>query len=139
MSLKEQLDEVVETQLRLVRDDSRHFYDQVNKSKEFGVARGILQSLTEVLDSERAKIRTSDFDADIRLLPAPDADQTAKATKIHVTNKVEYRQWQIFRLLTFTVSETRVIDNQEITVTNEYDSEFALFEYLTKAIAARVG
>jgi len=37
------------------------------------------------------------------------------------------------------VSETRVIDNQEITVTNEYDSEFALFEYLTKAIAARVG
>ena len=73
------------------------------------------------------------------MLPAPDADQTAKATKIHVTNKVEYRQWQIFRLLTFTVSETRVIDNQEITVTNEYDSEFALFEYLTKAIAARVG
>jgi len=42
MSLKEQLDEVVETQLRLVRDDRRHFYDQVNKSKEFGVARGIL-------------------------------------------------------------------------------------------------
>jgi len=139
MSLKEQLDEVVEAELRRVSEDSRHFYDQVNKSKEFGVARGILQSLAKVLDSERVKIRTSDFDADIRMLPAPGTEEAAKATKIHVTDKVEYRQWQIFRLPTFTVSETREIDNQEITVTNEFDSEFALFEHLTKATTARVG
>jgi len=139
MSVKEKLDEVVETQLRRVSEDSRHFYDQVNKSKEFGVARGILQSLAEVLDSERVKIRSSDFEANIRILPGPDAEDGAKAAKIHVTNKIEYRQWQIFRLPTFTVSETRMIDDQEITVTNEFDSEFALFEHLTKAIAARVG
>jgi len=139
MSLKEQLDEVVETELRRVSEDSRHFYDQVNKSKEFGVARGVLQSLAKVLDTERVTIRTSDFEADIRIRPGPGAEDGTRTTKIHVTNKVEYRQWQIFRLPIFTVSETREIDNQEITVTNEFDNEFALFEYLTAAIAARMG
>ena len=139
MSLKEQLDEIVEAELRRVSDDSRHFYDQVNKSKEFGVARGILEALAGVLDAERVKIRTSDFEADIRILPGPDAEEGTKASKVHVTNKVEYRQWKIFRLPTFAVSETRLIDSQEITITNEFNTEFTLFEYLTRTIASQVG